>query len=157
MAKQYKFTEDGFKKLQDELDHLKNVARTEIAEKIKEARSFGDLSENSEYDEAKNEQARIESRISELENMLKNAVIIDDDADAGKKVRLGSKVRVLDVELGIEDEFTIVGSAEADPMNGAISDESPVGKAMLDAKVGKTVIAETPAGELKYKIVAILK
>ncbi|MBQ2704196.1 MAG: transcription elongation factor GreA [Clostridia bacterium] len=157
MAKQYKFTEDGFKKLQDELDHLKNVARTEIAEKIKEARSFGDLSENSEYDEAKNEQARIESRISELENMLKNAVILDDDADAGKKVRLGSKVRVLDVELGIEDEFTIVGSAEADPMNGAISDESPVGKAMLDAKVGKTVIAETPAGELKYKIVAILK
>jgi len=157
MAKQYKFTEDGFKKLQEELDHLKNVARTEIAEKIKEARSFGDLSENSEYDEAKNEQARIESRISELENMLKNAVILDDDADAGKKVRLGSKVRVLDVELGIEDEFTIVGSAEADPMNGAISDESPVGKAMLDAKVGKTVIAETPAGELKYKIVAILK
>ncbi len=157
MAKQYKFTEDGFKKLQDELDHLKNVARTEIAEKIKEARSFGDLSENSEYDEAKNEQARIESRISELENMLKNAVILDDDADAGKKVRLGSKVRVLDVELGVEDEFTIVGSAEADPMNGAISDESPVGKAMLDAKVGKTVIAETPAGELKYKIVAILK
>jgi len=157
MAKQYKFTEEGFKKLQDELDHLKNVARTEIAEKIKEARSFGDLSENSEYDEAKNEQARIESRISELENMLKNAVILDDDADAGKKVRLGSKVRVLDVELGIEDEFTIVGSAEADPMNGAISDESPVGKAMLDAKVGKTVIAETPAGELKYKIVAILK
>ena len=157
MAKQYKFTEEGFKKLQDELDHLKNVARTEIAEKIKEARSFGDLSENSEYDEAKNEQARIESRISELENMLKNAVILDDDADAGKKVRLGSKVRVLDVELGIEDEFTIVGSAEADPMNGAISDESPVGKAMLDAKVGKTVIAETPAGELKYKVVAILK
>ncbi len=157
MAKQYKFTEEGFKKLQDELDYLKNTARTEIAEKIKEARSFGDLSENSEYDEAKNEQARIESRISELENMLKNAVILDEDADAGKKVRLGSKVRVLDVELGVEDEFTIVGSAEADPMNGAISDESPVGKAMLDAKVGKTVIAETPAGELKYKIVAILK
>ena len=157
MAKQYKFTEEGFKKLQDELDHLKNVARTEIAEKIKEARSFGDLSENSEYDEAKNEQARIESRITELENMLKNAVILEDDADSGKKVRLGSKVRVLDVELGIEEEFTIVGSAEADPMNGAISDESPVGKAILDAKVGKTVSAETPAGELKYKIVAILK
>ncbi len=157
MAKQYKFTEEGFKKLQDELDHLKNVARTEIAEKIKEARSFGDLSENSEYDEAKNEQARIESRITELENMLKNAVILEDDADSGKKVRLGSKVRVLDVELGIEEEFTIVGSAEADPMNGAISDESPVGKAILDAKVGKTVFAETPAGELKYKIVAILK
>ncbi len=157
MAKQYKFTQEGFKKLQDELDHLKNIARTEIAEKIKEARSFGGLSENSEYDEAKNEQARIEARITELEGMLKNAVILEDDVEAAQKVRLGSKVRVLDVELDEEDEFTIVGSAEADPMNGAISDESPVGKALMNATVGDTVIAETPVGELAYKIVAISK
>ncbi len=157
MAKQYKFTEEGFKKLQDELDYLKNTARTEIAEKIKEARSFGDLSENSEYDEAKNEQARIESRITELEVMLKNAVILEDDGDKTVKVCLGSKITVLDVELGEEDVFTLVGSAEADPMNGAISDESPVGKALLGAKKGQVVTAETPVGELKYKVLAIAR
>ncbi len=157
MAKQYKLTEDGFKKLQDELDYLKNTARTEIAEKIKEARSFGDLSENSEYDEAKNEQARIESRITELEVMLKNAIILEDDGDKTVKVCLGSKVTVLDVEFNEEDVFTLVGSAEADPMNGAISDESPVGKALLGAKKGQVVVAETPAGELKYKVLSIAR
>lgn len=157
MAKQYKFTHEGYKKLQDELDYLKNTARTEIAEKIKEARSFGDLSENSEYDEAKNEQARIESRITELESMLSNAVILEEDGDKTVKVCLGSKVKVLDIELDEEDEFTLVGSAEADPMNGAISDESPVGKALLNAKKGDVVIAETPAGELKYKVLSISK
>ncbi len=157
MAKQYKFTEDGFKKLQEELDYLKNTARTEIAEKIKEARSFGDLSENSEYDEAKNEQARIESRITELEVMLKDAIILEDDGDKTVKVCLGSKVTVLDVELDEEDVFTLVGSAEADPMNGAISDESPVGKALLGAKKGQVVTAETPAGELKYKVLSIAR
>lgn len=157
MAKQYKFTEEGFKKLQDELDYLKNTARTEIAEKIKEARSFGDLSENSEYDEAKNEQARIESRITELEVMLKNAVILEDDGDKTVKVCLGSKVTVLDIELDEEDIFTLVGSAEADPMNGAISDESPVGKALLGAKKGQVVTAETPVGELKYKVLKIAR
>ncbi len=157
MAKQYKFTEEGFKKLQDELDYLKNTARTEIAEKIKEARSFGDLSENSEYDEAKNEQARIESRITELEVMLKNAIILEDDGDKTVKVCLGSKITVLDVELNEEDVFTLVGSAEADPMNGAISDESPVGKALLGAKKGQVVVAETPIGELKYKVLSIAR
>ena len=157
MEKQYKFTEEGFKKLQDELDYLKNTARTEIAEKIKEARSFGDLSENSEYDEAKNEQARIESRITELEVMLKNAVILEDDGDKTVKVCLGSKVTVLDIELDEEDIFTLVGSAEADPMNGAISDESPVGKALLGAKKGQVVTAETPVGELKYKVLKIAR
>ncbi len=157
MAKQYKFTEEGFKKLQEELDYLKNTTRTEIAEKIKEARSFGDLSENSEYDEAMNEQGRIESRITELEAMLKGAVILEDDGDKTIKVCLGSKVTVLDVELDEEDVFTLVGSAEADPMNGAISDESPVGKALLGAKKGQVVTAETPIGELKYKVLSIAR
>ncbi len=157
MAKQVKLTEEGYKKLQDELDYLRNEARTEIAEKIKEARSFGDLSENSEYDEAKNEQARIESRITELEVMLKDAVILEEATDKTAKVGLGSKVTVLDVELNEEDVFTLVGSAEADPMNGAISDESPVGKALLGAKKGQIVVAETPMGELKYKVLAIAR
>lgn len=157
MAKQYTFTADGLKKLQDELSHLKNTVRTEVSEKIKEARSFGDLSENSEYDEAKNEQARVEARISELEMMLKNAVIVEDDTSGIKKVRIGSKVTVLDLEYNEEETYDIVGSAEADPMNGAISDESPVGKALVGAVVGDEVTAETPSGDLKFKVLEITK
>ena len=157
MAKAIKVTDDGLKKLQDELEYLKTEGRSDIAEKIKVALSFGDLSENSEYDEAKNEQAMVESRIATIEAMLKNVKIIDESELSSEHVHIGSKVKVYDSTFDETLIYQIVGSNEADPINGRISDESPVGKAMLDAKVGKTVIAETPAGELKYKIVAILK
>ena len=157
MAKTIKLTDEGLKKLQDELENLRTVGRTEIAEKIKVARGYGDLSENSEYDEAKNEQAKIESRIAELEAMLNNVEIIAEKKSAGKTVTIGSKVKVLDVEFSEEMEFKIVGSAEAAPSKGYISDESPVGKALLGAKVGDVVKAEAPDGEIELKIVTISK
>ncbi len=157
MAKTIKLTDEGLKKLQDELENLKTVGRTDIAEKIKVARGYGDLSENSEYDEAKNEQAKIEARIAELEAMLKNVEIIAEKKSAGKTITIGSKVTVLDIEFNEEMEFKIVGSAEAAPGNGYISDESPVGKALLGAKVGDIVKAEAPDGEIELKIVAISK
>lgn len=157
MAKAIKLTDEGLKKLQEELENLKTQGRTEIAEKIKVARGYGDLSENSEYDEAKNEQAKIEARIVELESMLKNVEIIAEKKSATKTVTIGSKVKVLDVEFEEELEFRVVGSAESDPANGLISDESPVGKALLGARAGDTVKAETPDGEIDFKIVAISK
>ena len=156
-VKQFKLTADGLKRLQEELDYLQTVVRAEVSEKIKVARSFGDLSENSEYDEAKNEQARGEARISELETMVKNAVIVEEDAGSGKKIGFGSRVRLLDVELDEEIVVTLVGSAESDPMNGFISDESPIGVALMGKKVGNTVVAETPSGELKFKVLEITK
>ena len=157
MAKTIKITDDGLKKLQDELETLKTEGRADIAEKIKVARGYGDLSENSEYDEAKNEQARVEARISELESMLKNYTLIDESNIDSTKVNLGSKVRLLDKELKEEVTYTIVGKAEADPMNGTISNDSPVGKALIGKKVGQTATADTPAGELKFKILEISK
>ncbi len=157
MEKKIRLTDDGLKKLQEELETLKTKGRADIAEKIKIARGYGDLSENSEYDEAKNEQAKIEARIVEIEAMLKNVEIISDVKGKSKSVILGSKVKILDVEFEEECEYRIVGSAEADPANGLISDESPVGKALLGHKVGDTVYAEAPAGEIEFKIVAISK
>ncbi len=157
MAKAIKLTDEGLKKLQDELETLKTEGRTQIAEKIKVARGYGDLSENSEYDEAKNEQAKIEARIIELESMLKNVEIIAEKKSATKTVTVGSKVKVLDIEFDEEMEFRVVGSAEADPAQGFISDESPVGKALLGKKAGEIVKAETPDGEIDFKIVAISK
>ena len=157
MAKIYKFTDEGLKKLQDELENLKTNGRKDIAERIKIARGYGDLSENSEYDDAKNEQAKIEARILELEMMLKNYEIISEDDIALDKVAVGVKVKIFDTDLEEEFTYSIVGSAEADPMNNKISDESPVGKALLGKKVGETVKAETPDGEIEFKIVAISK
>ncbi|MBE6797720.1 MAG: transcription elongation factor GreA [Ruminococcaceae bacterium] len=157
MEKKIRLTDDGLKKLKEELETLKTKGRADIAEKIKIARGYGDLSENSEYDEAKNEQAKIEARIVEIEAMLKNVEIISDVKGAAKTVVLGSKVKILDVEFDEECEYRIVGSAEADPAAGLISDESPVGKALLGHKVGETVYAEAPAGEIEFKIVAISK
>ena len=156
MAKQYKFTEEGFKKLQDELDHLKNVARTEIAEKIKEARSFGDLSENSEYDEAKCEQAKLEAEINDIETMLSRATIIDEETANSEVVHLGSVVTIKNTAKGsAEQVFTITGFAQANPREGKISDESPVGKALLGHKVGDKVTVEAPRGVMTYKIVKL--
>ena len=156
-AKKVVMTYDGLKKMEQELENLKTVRRKEVAEKIKEARGQGDLSENAEYDAAKEEQGEIESRIVQLENLLRNAEVIDEDVLKMDVVNLGSKVTVLDVEFDEEMEYTIVGSTEADPMNGRISNESPLGMALLGQKVGATVMADTPAGEVAFKILNIQK
>lgn len=157
MPKQIVLTDEGLKKLEEELEILKTEKRKEIAEKIKVALSFGDLSENSEYDEAKNEQAMIEARIVQIEAMLKNVKLIDDDDLNTDTVNLGSKVRVLDVEFNEEIIYTIVGSTEADPDINKISDESPVGKSLLNHKVGETVEVETPGGSISLKVLEITK
>ncbi len=154
-AKKVVITYDGLKKMEQELELLKTVKRKEVAEKIKEARGQGDLSENAEYDAAKEEQGEIESRIVQLENLLRNAEVIDEDVLKMDVVNLGSKVTVLDVEFDEEMEYTIVGSTEADPMNGRISNESPLGVALLGQKLGATVMADTPDGEVAFKIVNI--
>lgn len=156
-AKKVVITYDGLKKMEQELELLKTVKRKEVAEKIKEARGQGDLSENAEYDAAKEEQGEIESRIVQLENLLRNAEVIDEDVLKMDVVNLGSKVTVLDVEFNEEMEYTIVGSTEADPMNGRISNESPLGVALLGQKLGTTVMADTPDGEVAFKIVNIQK
>ena len=157
MAKQYILTDDGLKKYESELEQLKTVKRLEIAEKIKVALSFGDLSENSEYDEAKNEQAKVESRIAELEAMLTNAKVIDEDEIDGDSVHVGSRVRLLDEEFKEEITYHIVGSTEADPKQGRISDESPVGKALLGARSGDSVTVDAPVGAISYTVLEIMK
>jgi transcription elongation factor GreA len=155
-AKQIMLTQEGLAKYQEELETLRNVKRKEISEKIKVALSFGDLSENSEYDEAKNEQAKIEARIADLEVMLKNAKIISESETTGDKIHVGSKVKVLDVEFNEEDVFQLVGSAEADPREGKISDDAPVGRAIIGHVVGDVVDVETPGGTVQIKILEIL-
>ena len=158
MAKVTILTEDGLRQLKEELEYLKTHKRQEVAEKIKQARAYGDLSENSEYDEAKNEQAQVESRIMELEEKLKNIKLIDEDNIDTTVVGLGTRVKVLDVEFDEEIEYTIVGSTEADPSKDRISDESPVGKALLGAHVGETVEAIVPSGAaLQFKVLSISK
>ena len=157
MSKPVILTYEGLKKLEEELEYLKTVKRAEVAEKIKQARAFGDLSENSEYDEAKNEQAFIEGRIATLEAMLKNAKVIDEEDIKLDQVSIGCTVKVYDESYNEEVEYTIVGSAEADPMNNKISDESPIGKALLGKRVGDVVSVEVPAGIIKLKILEIRK
>ena len=158
MAKMTILTADGLRQLEEELEYLKTEKRQEVAEKIKQARAYGDLSENSEYDEAKNEQAQVESRIMELEEKLKNIKIIDEANIDTTVVNIGVTVRVLDVEFDEEVEYTIVGSTEADPSKNRISDESPVGKALLGAHVGDTVEATVPSGAtLAFKVLDIRK
>ena len=156
MAKQVMLTKEGLAKYQEELETLRNVKRKEVSEKIKVARSFGDLSENSEYDEAKNEQAKIEARIADLEAMLKDVKIISEEEQIGDKAHIGSKIKVLDVEFGEEDVYQLVGSAEADPRLGKISDDSPVGRAIIGHSAGEVLDVETPGGIVQIKIVEIL-
>jgi transcription elongation factor GreA len=145
----------GLKKLEEELHDLKVVKRKEVAEKIKEAREQGDLSENAEYDAAKDEQRDVETRIEEIEKILKNAeVVVEDEVDLNK-ISVGCKVRVLDMEYNEETDFQIVGSTEANSLQGKISNESPVGKALLGAKKGATVKVELPIGIMKYKVLNI--
>ena len=149
-------TIEGLKELEAELDQLKVEGRKEAAEKIKLAKSFGDLSENSEYDEAMNDQAKLEARISEIEYILKNAKVLDVDTLGNENVHIGSVVKIVDKKKK-EFVYTIVGFAQADPAAGKISDESPVGKALIGHKVGDKVTVETPNGALQFKIAEILK
>ncbi|AAK81134.1 transcription elongation factor GreA [Clostridium acetobutylicum] len=153
--KKYVITYKGVKKLEEELEYLKTTKRKEITEKIKVALSFGDLSENSEYDEAKNDQAFVEGRIAQIENMLKNANVIDESELKNDVVSVGSKVMVKDYQFDEEIEFSIVGSAEADPIENKISNESPVGSALIGKKVGDEIEVNVPDGVDKYKILAI--
>ena len=153
--KEILLTQEGYKKLEDELETLKTVRRREVADRIKVAISFGDLSENAEYDEAKNEQAQVEERIMKLENMIRKAVIIDESQIDLNVVTIGSIVKVNDVEFDEEVEYTIVGSAEADPYDGKISNESPVGRALLGKTVGEEVDVQVPDGIAKFKILEI--
>ncbi len=150
-------TYEGLKERERELEYLKTEKRKEISEKIKVALGFGDLSENAEYDEAKNEQAEVELKIVKLEKMLKNAKVIDDDEISTDVVSMGIKVKVLDIDMEEEEVYYIVGSEEADPMNNKISDESPVGKAILGKKVGDIVTVEAPNGDFEMKILEISK
>jgi|SRR3989339_1255708 len=155
--KEVVLTYEGLKKLEDELEQLKGAKRREIAERIKQALSFGDISENSEYDEAKNEQAHLEGRIVQLEVMLKHAKVIDEDDIRTDSVSIGCKVVVLDVEYNEETEYHIVGSTEADPSNFKISNESPVGYALLGKKKGEEFEVLVPDGLLKFKVIEIHK
>ena len=159
MAKQQAImlTNEGLQNYEKELEHLKTVERKEIAEKIKVARSFGDLSENSEYDEAKNEQAMIEARIAEIEAILKNAQIIDESELTNEHIHIGSKVKVHDFDFDEDIEYQIIGSGEADPFNGKLSDESPVGSALIGHKVGDVFEVNTPDGTVKFEILEISK
>ncbi|MBR2773371.1 MAG: transcription elongation factor GreA [Selenomonadaceae bacterium] len=147
-------TQDGYNKLVEKLDYLKSVRRIEVSERLKAAIALGDLSENSEYDDAKNEQGRLESEISELEAKLRNSDIIHAAANTGK-VMIGSTVTVRDVELDEEDTYMIVGSTEADPDNNKISDESPLGVALLNQSAGVTVQVHAPAGVIEFEILDV--
>ena len=158
MKQEFKLTQENLDKLKDELEYLKTVRMQEVAEQIKEARSFGDLSENAEYDEAKNEQGKVASRIAELETIIANAVIISEDMYAKDEVSPGCRFKVLYLEFDEEEEYHFVGSQEADPMDGKISDESPFGKAVLGHKVGDIVDVVAPnETTVQFKITEIIK
>ncbi|NIK11292.1 transcription elongation factor GreA [Alkalibacillus almallahensis] len=148
----YYMTEDGKRKLEEELEELKTVRRPEVVERIKIARDFGDLSENSEYDSAKDEQAFVEARISQIENMIRYAVIIENDDDNNEIVQLGKTVVFEEIPDGDVEEYQIVGSAEADPFEGRISNDSPMAQSLLGKKIGDQVMVQTPGGEFEVKI-----
>ena len=155
MAEKKILTYAGLKKIEDELELLKTVTRKEISQKIKEAREQGDLSENAEYDAAKDEQRDIEARIEELEKTLKNVEVIDEDEEDLERINIGCRVQLQDLTEKEEVEYSIVGSTEADILNNKISNESPIGMALIGAKIGETVTVEAPDGEYKYKVLDI--
>ena len=157
MSEEILLTQEGYDKIVAEHEELVSVRRREISERLKEAISYGDLSENAEYDAAKNEQAELEERILKLENMIRKATIINEDEMSSDRVRVGLTVKVLDVEENEEMEFTIVGSTEADPFEGRISNESEVGKNLLGKQKGDTVQIVVPDGLLTYKVLDITK
>ena len=147
----------GYEKLVEEREYLVTVKRKEVAQKLKEARSFGDLSENAEYDEAKNEQAILESKINELELLIANAIVVEDDEISTDEIGVGSKIKIKDLEFDEVETLQIVGSTESDPDNGKISDEAPIGKAALRKKVGDVFEVEAPAGLLKFEVLEITR
>ncbi|MBU6145786.1 MAG: transcription elongation factor GreA [Paenibacillaceae bacterium] len=157
MDREVLLTTDGLRKLEDELEHLKSVKRREVAERIKVAIGYGDISENSEYEDAKNEQAFIEGRIITLEKMLRNARIINEDDVDTSTVSIGSTVILEDMELAETMQYTIVGTAESDPLQNKISNESPVGRAILGKQKGQVVDVSVPAGVIQYRIIDISK
>lgn len=157
MERQVLLTEEGYSKLIEELNYLVNVRRREVAERIKIAKEFGDISENSEYDDAKNEQAFVEGRIAQINEMLSSASLIDSTNVATDKVSIGCRVLLVDLETGEECDYRLVGSVEADPDNHCISNESPVGKAILGKKVGQKVKVNCPAGEIVFQVKEITK
>ena len=152
MKKEFKMSRERFEELQKELNYLKTTRSDEVAEMIKVARGFGDLSENSEYDEAKNEQGKLYSRIAEVENILSNYVVIEEHESDPNSVRLGSTVKVMDLEFEEEETYQVVGSQEADPMNGVISEDSPFGRALLGKNAGDDVVVDAPAGDMQYTV-----
>lgn len=155
--KEIVITKEGLKKIEEELEHLRTVHRKAVAERIRESKQFGELTENSEYEEAKNEQAFVEGRILELKRILQNAHVIESDEVHTDQVGVGSKVTVRDLDTKDEWVYTIVGSVEADPGEDRISDESPVGQALMGHKVGDIVTVEVPAGAARYQIINIGK
>ncbi len=157
MAKEYKLTHDRLVELENELNYLKTTREKEVAELIKEARSFGDLSENSEYDEAKNEQAKLYGRIAEVENILAHAVVIDEEEQSTGHIGLGCTIKVREVATGDMDVYLIVGSQEANPLDARISDDSPFGRAMIGKTVGDIVSVETPSGTVQYEVLSVEK
>lgn len=155
MQKQFMMTEKRLQEIKDELEYLKTVREKEVAEQIKEARSFGDLSENSEYDEAKIEQGKLYSKIEEIKNLLENAEIVEGTVVQKGVVGLGSRVVVRDLEDKSETEFQLVGSQEANPMEGRLSEESPIGRGLLGHKKNETITIEAPGGVVKFKILSV--
>ena len=155
MEKEFKMSAARAQELQEELNYLKTTRSDEVAEQIKIARGFGDLSENSEYDEAKSEQGKLYSKIAELHSLLENAEIVEAEIVEQGVVGLGSKVTVLDIEWNEEETFHIVGSQEANPMQGKLSEESPIGRGLLGHKEGETVVVKAPAGEMKFRILSV--
>ena len=154
-AKQMLYTQEGYQTLVDELEYLKGTKRQQVKEDIAVARSFGDLSENAEYDEARNEQAKVEARIKELEELVLGAVIVDESKIDTSIVNVGSVVKVYDVEFDEEDEYNIVGSNEADPLQNRISDMSPIGKALIGKKAGDEVTVEAPGGLIHLRVLEV--
>ena len=155
MEKDIFFTPEGLEKIENEIEFLKTVRRKEVAERIKIALGYGDLSENSEYDEAKNEQAQVEERIAKLENMVRNAVVIESDDLNTEVVNIGTTVSVKDINSDKESTYTIVGSAESNPLEGKISNESPVGSGLIGKKIGDVVDIEVPKGTITLEIMKI--
>ncbi|WP_059102729.1 transcription elongation factor GreA [Shouchella shacheensis] len=153
--KKHYMTEDGKKKLEEELQYLITTRRKEVVERIKVARSFGDLSENSEYDSAKEDQAFVEGRIAQLEGMIRNAVMIENETVDGNVVSLGKTVRLIELPDGEEEEYTIVGTAESDPLEGKISNDSPMAQSLIGKTVNDKAIVNTPAGEMQVEILEI--
>ena len=156
-VKQMHYTKEGYQALVEELEYLKTIRRAEVKEALATARSYGDLSENSEYDEARNEQAKVESRITELEGLIIHAIVVDESEIDHSKVSVGSVVKVKNMKLKKEVEYTIVGSNEVDFWTGKISDQSPIGAALIGAREGDTVTVSAPDGEFKVKILAVAR